>query len=283
MTENVLLTVFAGRRRYMELLMRYARRLADFGRVREVHVWNYTRCREDDAYVRGLADPARRILVMEPRHKNNWSNYYDHYTPEEYPDHVIIKCDDDILYMDLEAFDAFVRRRRSASSPLLASASVLNNAAAARSQLEAGFFAAPGTRADIAAADLPDRIWQSGVLAQGVHEHFDAHREWWLARARALPDDANAAPLTAGVRFSINFIAFLSSDLPHIRRAYALSHDDEQALTVVLSGLLRRDSYVDLGFTVAHGAFYTQRGGPGGMDEAKVLDIYRRLADALGL
>jgi dTDP-4-amino-4,6-dideoxygalactose transaminase len=49
---------------------------------------------------------------MDPCQKRPWFNYYHHYASPEYKDDIIIKCDDDIVFMDLTKLQEFINYRK---------------------------------------------------------------------------------------------------------------------------------------------------------------------------
>ena len=51
--------------------------------------------------------------LMDVCQKKPWFNYYHHYCKPEYKDDIIIKCDDDIVYMDLTKLQEFINSSNS--------------------------------------------------------------------------------------------------------------------------------------------------------------------------
>jgi hypothetical protein len=112
---RTILTVFAGRQRYLTILKDYLNVLLDRGYLTEVHLWNYARNDDDYKYVETLATSREEYVLFTPDkadiHKgwNQWSMYYDHYISASYAvDDIIIKCDDDVVYIDVERFPLFI-------------------------------------------------------------------------------------------------------------------------------------------------------------------------------
>ena len=66
MPGKVYFTVFAGRRRYLSVLMVYVKPLLQQRALDAVHLWDYCRIAPDREYVKGLADAARGIEVIKP-------------------------------------------------------------------------------------------------------------------------------------------------------------------------------------------------------------------------
>lgn len=219
----------------------------------------------------------RMGVAIGARNTLGWNAYYAHYTPQRYPNHVIVKCDDDVPFIDLHdgAFEAFAARavERAAQGYACAFASIVNNGVCAHYQQQR-WGLVPASFGDSLPYDtLEGKLWANGALAQRLHEAFLEHREPWLERSRALP------PLDqpVGDRLSINFFAIHTSQLDAVYRAIAYSdHGDEYGITVAL----RLRTYVDPGLTVAHLAFGPQRAL---LDEPGTLAKYAAVADAQGI
>ena len=104
---KVIFTCIAGRRRYLEILKVYIDQLLKRGLIDECHMWDYTRDPEDAIWLEANFD-----TIKKPNEKYNWHDYYDWYTTERYPDPdtVIVKCDDDIVYIDVDQFQSLDRK-----------------------------------------------------------------------------------------------------------------------------------------------------------------------------
>ena len=63
---KVYFSVFAGRRRFLSVLMMYVRPLLDQKAIDVVHLWDYCRAPPDREYLKTLADSARGIEVVAP-------------------------------------------------------------------------------------------------------------------------------------------------------------------------------------------------------------------------
>jgi len=139
---KVIFTVFAGRKRFLTVLWVYVRRLLSENTIDEVHLWDYC----DDAmgreYIRTMAPPSHhRIRLMKPPAGNEtlgrWTGYYAYYAEHLTADNILIKCDDDVVFIGgLPALLAQVRR----DSPrrLLYYPSTVNNDVAAAFQAADG-------------------------------------------------------------------------------------------------------------------------------------------------
>lgn len=206
--------------------------------------------------------------LFHVKNKGSWMEYYAHYTTSLYPNHVIIKSDDDIVFIDFDSFERFIEQRMKEEKALLLFPNIVNNGLCAGHQYSMGYigeglgsFQKEGTMG---------RLWGDGKLCMSLHRHFIENHAKWIAKSRG-EEKLEWVPL--GCRISINFFAILSKDL----FAYQmLWHDDEREITVEVTKKLNRRNMISMNMTVAHLAFYKQRDT--GLDEAEALDLYRELA-----
>lgn len=277
----VIWTCFAGRHRCLQVQLRYVMYLMERGLVSECHLWNYTRAPEDEAWLKTLYDAKRRaprrarpnIQLMEVRNKASWREYYQHYTTERYPNHIIIKCDDDIVYMDVDRFAAFIEHRRALPNHLLLFPSIVNNGVCAFYQQMTGLL--PADKVGVLPFETTyGRLWSDGALAQLVHMHFIEHEAEWRSKTASL----TVREVPFANRISINFFAILSKDLGIFQRVI---DDDEAELSVQMPLAFGRPHAIDQSFVVSHLSFYSQRSS--GLDEAPLIKAYHRLAHDRGV
>ena len=109
---KVIFTIFAGRKRYLRTLFNYLNILISNGSITEVHLWNFTREHSDYEYIKDYIVTHPKYRILNPvKHEmpNVWNDYYNFYYCMDYsPDDIIIKCDDDIVYLDVNMFNAFL-------------------------------------------------------------------------------------------------------------------------------------------------------------------------------
>lgn len=215
----------------------------------------------------GFKHPYARLFRV--RNKGSWREYYQHYTDQLYPDRVIVKSDDDIVFIDVESFSRFIDLRLSDDS-LLLFPSIVNNGFCARHQRRLGYIDDRLPHGD----GFSGRLWGDGVLCQRLHEYFHENHEWWLAKARS---DLEIVRVPMGERVSINFFAIRSVDLYAFQMVW---DNDEVDLTMELPRKLRRTNSMSVGMTVSHLAFYRQR--ETGLDEGSALKLYGGLAGLPG-
>lgn len=277
MQTKVIFTCFAGRRGNLEVLLAYTDALYKKELLYEFHMWNFTRNGDDEAWIKECFDKKINpehpyVKLFHPDKSAGWRDYYKHYTQQAYPNHVIVKCDDDILYIDVEGFKGFIERRLENKDNLLAFGSIVNNGVCAHIQQLDGLI--PDTISHFPYDICCGLLWENGVLAQRLHEYFIANHKSWISRTRELIPGRFIQPI--GHRISINFFAILSKDLDIYQQ---IGYDDELDLSINMPHHHNRHNYVDKGFTVAHLSFYKQRETQ--LDEPYLQKKYKELAKTI--
>lgn len=259
MAPQVIFTCFAGRERYMKVLIPYIKKL----KVDEVHIWDYTRCESDAVYLRKACSEFSLFSVTD---KSNYGEYYKYYTKERFPDPltVIVKCDDDIVFIDTSAFDEFIKARRLATDALIVSPAVVNNPMCGTIQFQRGVFPSM-SRKDFG---------MDAQCANKIHKLFLKHPKRFITECRKT-DRFSELPTMAQYRFNINFIAILAKDLDILFQNEYVAVDDEQFLGLTAPMFYKRNVLIDLHFIVCHMAFTSQR--EQGYDETQHLKGYSLL------
>jgi hypothetical protein len=217
---KTIFTIFAGRADRLSVLFKYLFLALEQRIITEVHLWNYCRTREDELslyqHYSGEEMEAKGIFIKKrSTNRKKWRDYYEYYDDytASHPLDIIVKCDDDIVFLDLNQFPAFLRtvassdcesdwkeeknqknenenETDSSSSSFngLLFANVINNGVAAYYQQQL-FGILPNhttdTGTDIDHFEYPFQglygsLWESGAKATRLHEYFLSHSEQWL-------------------------------------------------------------------------------------------------------
>ncbi|CAK0796318.1 unnamed protein product [Prorocentrum cordatum] len=147
--------VFSGRRSLMPLLLRYLDRMVQQCSVHEVHLWDYTDYRgmsgdDDHDWLRDASEKRNGTEFQIMTHGfelHAWADVYEFYSSEklgfERPrwsprselatrgNTVLVKADDDIVYIDTSRFDSYVEYIRTHREKFIVHANIVNNAVAA--------------------------------------------------------------------------------------------------------------------------------------------------------
>ena len=240
---RVILTTFAGRKGNLKLLFHWVNQLLDRGSVQEFHIWNYTKdVIVDEPWL--LKNLPERSTLFSPKSKANWDEYYQYYTPDKFdPMDVIIKCDDDIVFMDIVQFDEFVKRKREMAEFPLAFPSIINNRVCAFAQRMYGF---------IDPAEFTDEVltalWTNTTVCEYLHQFFIDNFQAFLEFSRKAPHYVLDPP----EMLNINYFAILGQDLALFQQVPG--HNDEEYLSQKAG-----THYIDMSFVVSHLAFSPQR------------------------
>lgn len=114
MIKNIYFTIFAGRQRYLSILKNYLDYCLDNKIITEVHLWDFCRDPNDSIYIKKISEFDCRYKLFLTNHQKSkelyhYSEYYNYYHKQDYQDtDIIIKCDDDIVYIDIDNISNFI-------------------------------------------------------------------------------------------------------------------------------------------------------------------------------
>lgn len=261
----VILSCFAGRQKYLEILKVHVKRLLDEGLIDEFHVWDYSKDPSDTKWIReNFQDKGFRIFSVFS--KLNWYEYYEYYTKERFPDPdtVIVKADDDIVFIDTAQFKKFIEFRRLNKEPLLGFASIVNNRVAATIQKYCGLL--PD---ELFSDEEIKHIYESKDTPARLHQFFIENYILFIEASRRL----GYLNLDSNEYININFFAILGKDLDVFQMC---GERDEFELTVILPKIMKRTNYIDMRMVVSHASFCKQR--EVGFDDTEIIKKYKWLA-----
>lgn len=213
----------------------------------------------------------QRFIGNPGEHVPYWQAY-DYYAKRlaSFQDSIFLKCDDDIVYLDIDKLGDFVEFRRTNPKYFMVSANVVNNGVCAHLQQAAGSIPESVGHFELPPGGFGGSLWLSGERATQLHDFY------LQARDKRLPLPEKVVDWTE--RLSINFIAWLGRDLVHMALPKC---DDEGALTIALPELLNRPTAIYSDFMVSHLSFGPQENG---LDVERLIAGYDALMrDALGM
>ena len=267
---KIILSVFCGRQDRMQLLLRHLDVLHERGVLDEVHLWDYCKRDEDRLWLATIQGGPYKHFKGHTR----WHSYYDHYRAmvadgggaEHCDPFVLIKCDDDVVTIDVEHFTDLLDFRIDHPEYLLVFPNIVNNGVAAHLQQSNGVVPHDLMELEMPPGGLCGSLWDSGDKCIKLHEHF-------------LSDPARFAyaghhEIEPGMRVSINCFAVLPE---HVEMVFdnEAGRDDEAYLTIVAPTRLGMRKAVFNGAYVAHLSFYRQEEQFRGEQLAKLLEGYR--------
>jgi hypothetical protein len=271
----VVWTVFAGRRQALSLQLQYMISALEKQLVDEVHLWDYT-CKKaggaryynekeglyNKRYIRlKLFERNDRFFYAKPAGFNcSWNDYFQFYSRFLKPDDIIMKFDDDILFVDTTRLGGYLRTIRKNPQVFLWSANVINNGKAGVLQTNDGMI----REANVSISkELRPRIRGPGaamghLYRNGTHG-LAIHREFLSDPQRFFKPLPNKELRFLRTRISINCIALLGRHFPRAAHYVNLNGgDDEHALTQYASVEQNETLVVYMPFLVSHASFSTQ-------------------------
>ena len=256
---RVIWTTFAKHHDTLPLHLAYVNKLVELGHVHEVHVWLchevhvwHALCHEESAI-----NAECQCLSLFPY--SNKREYYAHYTPDAYSNHIIIQAIDDIVYIDIDRFPEFISHRMALPHPLLY-ANIVNHGSCIMHQSARGLINLGIAKHEA----LYGKLWESGDLAERLHSTFIENVDEWRTRVKTQPVRVHKS------RFGLHFFAIMSKDL----RIFSKNNmvDDEAELTYFTPLETGQHNAIDLSFLVSHLSFSQQI-----FDKAAILEKYKGL------
>ncbi len=269
---RTIMTIFAGRRDRLVVLMKYVKLALSLNIIQEVHLWDYCASIENRFALLEFIDPSNSVfLKSRSTTQKGWHDYYEYYDKHRlsYPNDIIIKCDDDIVFIDVFKLPYFLSRVREEDELLdgVLFANIVNNGVAAHYQQtlwnllpkdvlgefeypEGGFFGS---------------LWSSGDRATQLHHYFLNHWEEIIrpqnkSLTNSTLNEVNEVfyePefLPIHTRFSINFFAM------HVKNWYKIKDIgafDEFFMTKAATQHQIMKNYLCSNFFVSHLSFFRQ-------------------------
>jgi hypothetical protein len=181
--------------------------------------------------------------------QKSWKNYYNYYNNSSFTNDIILKSDDDIVFIDLLKLPKFLEFVKNNDYDLVY-ANTINNGVAAYYQ-QNKYNLIPKNLMDLEYPDngLSGSLWESGQKAEKLHNYFIDNSEKFLNL------DYNQSSIEIKTRYSINFFAYKGKNWHKISNAYT---DDEYNLTVKYVSEKKFKNVLYFDFYVAHLSFFKQ-------------------------
>jgi hypothetical protein len=214
--------------------------------------------------------PERRFVVGPEAHFPSdamfYTRAYQYYNANaaEYSDAVILKCDDDIVYFDLDKLEEFIAFRRNRREFFMVSANVVNNGVCAFFQQRSGVIPQEDDVFELPPNGLCGSLWNDGAKAERLHRLFLNRRNRFTA--------AGGEPIGWNQRISINFVALLGEDLGFIPD---IMFDDEHDLCYGVRKRAKKQNCIFPRFVASHLSFWKQEAG---MEVPEIISGYEALA-----
>lgn len=260
--DKVILTCFSGREYNMKILTKYVDKLLESDKIDEFHMWNFTRNENDENYLKSL-ESKKYYKLITPKDKSKWTEYYNFYKNGNDED-IIIKIDDDILFIDVDNFSDFIEERKRDKETFLMFPSIINNGVCAWYQQQKGLI--PKTLHEFKYQPFMGDVVENGDLGTRIHKYFLENKEEMIKKSESL----EKITINIGDRTSINFFAMFVKDFKLLNDI----NDDEHEMSVEWPKNLNRHNSIYMPFIVSHGSFGPQKNT--GLDENVIVEMYEK-------
>lgn len=274
-SHSVVVVCPAGRRRYLELLVKYV--LRERGVVDRFDLWLNTLDAADAAHIAALErqhpDFIRVVRVPSagttPRGKQFLGTSFQigaFYPHAAEADTVYVRVDDDIVYVSPHGIRALATERIANPAPFLVYPTIINNAIMTHFLQEDRVF---GREKGTAPYELVGAGLNNPRLAEHLHRKFIAtvkrgEGESFRVRPRTVSDYKTV---------SVNCISWLGSDMAAC--ASNVGQFEEQYLAAERPKELGRPNFITSAATFAHFSYGEQRDY---LDRTNLLEEYRRIS-----
>ena len=198
--------------------------------------------------------------------EKSWKNYYNYYNCENFEKDIIIKCDDDIVFIDLNKLPNFIEFIKNSNYDLVFANTINNGVSAYFQQNKYNLIPDKLINLEYPNNGFGGSLWASGKKAEILHNYFiENYKEF-------LEYEYNNEIIPINTRFSINFFGYKGKEWYKLKDVYP---DDEYMLTVayVKNRGFKNVLYSD--FYVSHLSFYKQV--ETGINTNDLIDKYNKL------
>ena len=197
-----------------------------------------------------------KFKVMDTPRKYTWIDYYEHYTSVAYPNHIIIKADDDVVFIDTTGFKQWLENYVAHEDECIASfPSIVNNGVCAYYQQKQDLI--PEAIGTFPYDTFKGKLWNDAELCAMLHRYFIANHVRFINGSKK-----NAViKLPIGDRISINMFAISSKHLgifQDIIKPNPMFIDDEHLITTAVTSAYKKCHIVDPAMVISHLSFFMQ-------------------------
>lgn len=202
--------------------------------------------------------------------KKNWVNYYNYYNDKKFENDIIIKCDDDIVFIDLYKLPKFIDFIKNNDYDLVFANTINNGVSAYFQQNKYNLIPKEIMDLEYPHGGLCGSLWESGKKAEKLHDYFINNYK------KFLDYEYNNEIIPINTRFSINFFGYKGKNWYKIKDCRG---DDEHNLTVAYVKNRQFNNILYSDFYVSHLSFYKQN--ETGINLNKLIDSYNELHNTI--
>ena len=181
--------------------------------------------------------------------EKNWKNYYNYYNDKKFENDIIIKCDDDIVFIDLYKLPKFIDFIKKNDYDLVFANIINNGVSAYFQQNKYNLIPKEILELEYPPKGLCGSLWESGKKAEILHNYFIKNYK------KFLDYEYNNEIIPITTRFSINFFGYKGKNWYKIKDCYI---DDEHNLTVNYVSNKKFNNILYSDFYVSHLSFFKQ-------------------------
>ena len=181
-----------------------------------------------------------------------FKNYYQHYDHPRYTNDIIIKCDDDIVFIDVNKLPGFIDFIKNNDNDLVFANTINNGVAAFYQQTLLNLIPTSLMELEYPPNGFGGSLWESGKKAEELHNYFIENYDKFIL----CNSITKFTYIQIRTRFSINFFGYKGKDWHKIKDCFI---DDEHNLTTVYQQppkSFKNVLYIPL--VVSHLSFYKQ-------------------------
>lgn len=196
--------------------------------------------------------------------EKSWKNYYNHYA-KGFENDIIMKCDDDIVYIDVVQLPNYIDFIKNNEYDLVF-ANTINNGVSAFFQQEFNLIPKQLMELEYPENGFCGSLWKDGKKAEKLHDYFiENYKKFVTHRSNKC--------IEINTRFSINFFGYKGKNWHKIADCYI---EDEHTLTVECVNNRQFKNMLYCDFYVSHLSFAKQNET---MDLNRMIDRYNMLYD----
>ena len=202
--------------------------------------------------------------------EKSWRNYYTYYNNDEFENDIIIKCDDDIVFIDLYKLPNFIDFIKNNDYDLVFANTINNGVSAYFQQNLYNLIPKEIMDLEYPIGGLCGSLWESGEKAELLHDYFIQNYN------KFLDYEYNNEIIPINTRFSINFFGYKGNKWNKIKECYT---DDEYNLTVDYVNNRGFNNILYTDFYVSHLSFFKQN--ETGINLNKLIHNYNELYNSI--
>ncbi len=206
------------------------------------------------------------FYLMDLFNKKSWNEYYNYYNDKKFENDIIIKCDDDVVFIDLYKLPQFIEFVKNNDYDLVFANIINNGVAAYYQQNKYNLIPKSLMELEYPPNGLCGSLWESGEKAELLHKYFIENSGDFLN------NDFSFDVININTRFSINFFGYKGNKWGKIANCGIA---DEYNLTVEYVKNNGFNNVLYSNMIVAHLSFYKQMETK--MKTTNILEGYKEL------